>query len=79
MERTYPIIEELREFLKDNGWVIRYESCQAAERGMYGEEVTDFAAAMIAGWMLCKAGQERKEDGDDRRGSEEGAEREAGA
>lgn len=78
-EKEYPLIGELREFLKENGWVIRYESCRAAERGKYGEEVTDFAAAMIAGWMLCKAQQMGKENNDDDRGDGEGATREAGA
>lgn len=88
-EEVYPIIGELRAFLDEMGWVIRHESCEASDRGVYGEDATHFAVPMIAGFMYAKTmdeianrKEERDDDDDDDDGNgddEPGAAREAGA
>jgi hypothetical protein len=67
-EEVYPIIGELKAFLNEMGWVVRYESCGASDRGLFGEDATSVAIPMIAGFMYAKTMDEiakRKEGEDD--------------
>ena len=81
MENEYQIIGEFRTFLKEMGWVVRWESEEAEKRGMFGEDATETAVPLIAGFMYAKTVDEiakrKEEEAND--GNEQGATREAGA
>ena len=52
MSDTFEIAKQLLVFMKRNGWVIRYESPEAEERKLFGDDATPFAVPLIAGFIL---------------------------